>query len=656
MCRFSKNISLMALKPPKIRSRSLSVALERLSTNDNISKELDVSVNAYRTESNEEAYHYLGGTSVIWTNDDYNQLTAKLRAIIPPKDNKHYKTSLAAIDWEQVAFDNRSAKEVREVAVNLLHKARKIRTLTEMLEDISKVAAKLIPLPKKPLTAYNFFVKRKYAIFKEKYPGSHANVLKKLGEEFAALSEKKKIKYEKKAAESMKTFKTELENFYREYGLTSHKNSKKRDRPEVITPFKMFMHEKRINGIETSSLHLMVMWASLNRKQQYKYIQQCLQQQSANKTPKLTKEEQLIVEYENGKPEPVPCTVYEFYFKKYLSMQDAMQETRSTPKLRRKKAFVEYKKLPKVRKLKLELEYQHAKVDFVKKYQDYISSLTNEDMRRKEIQVLQSIITTRMHMNLHRNSSNQKFSPNAESTAYDSSSSTSDLDVPSAAASPTSRPDAYSKPLKSIIKSTSSRPIIQPLSKRKREELARSPSHSSPKKLKVEFRTNSNSQIASPISNDKGKMLLEPIRPPRTIELYYKQYHYLGKPDKYMESFQKLSSVRKKAIEVEMNRALKKYFRNMQKFLNQIPPEKLEFYVNKMKQAECNHNGNDEISDEETEVEKQTAKTLIWSDESDCEDEVVAGDAEKANADTRSKKFPTNHVSSCSDFGDMSSE
>uniref|UniRef100_A0A182NGP7 HMG box domain-containing protein n=1 Tax=Anopheles dirus TaxID=7168 RepID=A0A182NGP7_9DIPT len=510
-------------------------------------------------------------------------------------------------------------------------------------------------------------------------------LLKKISEEFASLTEKKKKKYDQMAEEAKETYKAELEKYNQEnphmeikkpQGKSARK-SVKTPRNKIITPFYMFMNEKRSIGVDASLPELRAMWEELEKKQRYKYIQQCFQQQSTDKPLKLTKEEQSIVEYASGKPEPVPHTVCDFYLKKQANPPKSTQMS-----VWRKEKMAEYKSLPKVQKLELELEHRRAKMEFVQKYQEYISNLPDEDVQRMENEQLQSFIASKLDKDEQRKYRQDTLStmldgtstalysemPIAESTTHDiqlskpkkkkAANADSSMKPPTtAAAAATAISKSNGKQQKSqSLKNPPPTTIAESPSKRKQKELASSPAVGASKKQKkqveqVDSDTNSEKADKKPtVTNGVEEVREEPVRPPKTVQKYYKQYYYHGKPGKSKESFEKLSDQRKEAIQVEMRKAQKKYYKDLHKFFKHLPSDQVDFHLKKLQIVEGGSFLEDgDITGEETadDTTKQPrlAKGAVRTKQEPQSSDDDKG-AKKANAATSNK---TTNVSSSDD-------
>lgn len=102
-----------------------------------------------------------GVLSGEWTKADYECLVAQLKETLPKKDYRKWKTTLQAVNWDQVKVRHHSAQEVETVAKQVIAKVRSFRTLGEILDDVPEVINKMLSAerPKPPLTVYSLFVK-----------------------------------------------------------------------------------------------------------------------------------------------------------------------------------------------------------------------------------------------------------------------------------------------------------------------------------------------------------------------------------------------------------------------------------------------------------------------------------------------------------------
>uniref|UniRef100_A0A182T7H2 Uncharacterized protein n=1 Tax=Anopheles maculatus TaxID=74869 RepID=A0A182T7H2_9DIPT len=113
-----------------MRKRSLSVAYERPTKVEQISKKFEGVPSEPDTESEEENEELDNvETASDWTLADYKKLVEQLRSVLPRKDNRKHSSVLKKIDWDRVAFDEHTSEEVKAVANELINKIRKHRTL-----------------------------------------------------------------------------------------------------------------------------------------------------------------------------------------------------------------------------------------------------------------------------------------------------------------------------------------------------------------------------------------------------------------------------------------------------------------------------------------------------------------------------------------------
>ena len=111
-----------------------------------------------------------------WGVADYRKLFEQLRTVLPRKDTKKYQITLKKIPWEKVVVEGHSEEDVKQTTAQLAEKARKFRTLTEIMGDMEQLSLELnsVGKPKHPLSAYNLFVKEKFTALKAKHPNASA--------------------------------------------------------------------------------------------------------------------------------------------------------------------------------------------------------------------------------------------------------------------------------------------------------------------------------------------------------------------------------------------------------------------------------------------------------------------------------------------------
>lgn len=669
-----------------MRKRSLSVAYERPTKVEQISKKFEGVPSDHETESEEENEEMDAVvTASDWTLADYKKLVEQLQTVLSRKNTRTHTHTLKKIDWDRVAFDGHTSEEVKAVTIEIVNKIRKYRSLREMVEDIPQQVEKILRSrkPKNPPSAYNLFVKDKFSSFKAKNPGLiSVEVFKLLSQEFASLSEKKKQKYEAMAAKAKEAHKLQLEQYYKDNpealqskknGKTPNEKQRKHGTSKTITPFVLFKKDKQTENSHITTAELRNLWNELELKKKLKYIQQAFKTQTENtaNSLKLTKEEQRLLEQAKGKPGMFPGSTSEYYLKHY-----AEHDPSKSIVLWRKEKLCEYKRLSKLRKLELEIEYRQAKQEYVNKYEAYIEQIEDDQAREAEIDLLRSFIQTKMDKHDREQCDNRPFKsmvessrlenemmalPIAESTMLmpKSKKAKGKVGEKSVKAEPVAVESPQRKPVKSILKSPGPVTVVpksrvqefiapdtvaSPKKKRKQSFSGHDSDSSMEKRRKHSIVTLPSEKTDTKKANSKENQPLlpnEPIRPPTNTLQFYKQNYYLGKAEKCEESFKQLSAARKDSIKLEMRAAHKKYFKQLQKFLKTVPQKNIELYLKKLKQAERDSNKSGELSSDDDESgnvsvakgTKQEPETSSSSSSSSEEEENTAAPEKHQNGE-----------------------
>lgn len=630
-----------------MRPRSLSVACDKSGM---ISKKFEGVTSDHEDDSDSDSDETVADVKSDFLFADYEKLVSQIRATLPSVDTKKAEFRLKNLDWKSVAFDGHSPDTLRDVSFKVFKSVRKFRTLEEVLNDFIAVAKKLMLArkPKAPRNPFNFFMKEHYTAYKQAHPElTSTNLFKKIAEEFKLISMKKKRKYEQLAEEAKRAYKIELEKFYEENpnAIVKKKRklpAKKGERPlKKATPFNLFRREKRKEeGRKLSHVELKALWEKLEFDQKMKYIREGY---SLDKS-RLTKDEKGLMATALGKPDLVPRTAFEYYLRNHVDKDNTISVLKW-----RKQAAVEFKKLPKVRKLEVELAMRRARANYVKKYQEYIEKLPADD-KQVEIDFLQSYITSTMDKEEKKKYDGQPMPdltgcgehslhditdlPIAESTTHEiapaQKKKSKKKAIPEAATS-----NDESKPLKSILKSPA--PVVAS-PKRKTNDVQASTDATPTKKKKadqvqvvVDSESDSNAKKGKKkakkekesddgVDSSQGKLkngtredripMKEPKRPPKDILKYYKKFHYFGREGKHKESFDKLSTIRKKSIEAEMRAAQKKYMIDLKMYLDYLPPSEVQLYVTKLQQFITDVGSADEVDSDEVD-EKNRKNTSL---------------------------------------------
>ncbi|XP_062949265.1 upstream-binding factor 1-like protein 1 [Cynocephalus volans] len=140
-----------------------------------------------------------------WSNEDILRLLESMENNLLSNNSHLFKTTLSHQDWEKVAFKDFSGEMCKlkwlEISVNLKFHALKELVL-EAKEHIkntykSKNCKKHPDFPKKPLTAYNRFLKENWPQYSQRNPElTNRELNKLLSEKYKELPKQIKQKYE----------------------------------------------------------------------------------------------------------------------------------------------------------------------------------------------------------------------------------------------------------------------------------------------------------------------------------------------------------------------------------------------------------------------------------------------------------------------------
>lgn len=83
---------------------------------------------------------------------------------------------------------------------------------------------------------------------------------------------------------------------------------------------------------------------------------------------------------------------------------------------------------------------------------------------------------------------------------------------------------------------------------------------------------------------DKAKKVVEAptLKPPRTVQIYFKTHIFTGKPKKAQKAFDKLSKKERKLLQVEYNEKVESYVKHLKLYLASLPKEEAEAYVSRI--------------------------------------------------------------------------
>ncbi|KRX14437.1 Ribonuclease P protein subunit p30 [Trichinella nelsoni] len=195
--------------------------------------------------------------------DDVITLVAKISEHVSLSGTTgHYRR----FKFENVLFNDYSAKDLRKVWRILRLRAYGEHNIVQDVQAIEKYIAKLQPLatdrPKKPLTAYVYYVTKRYPKLRSKNPTfTNLELVRALAEDWRKMDAEKKRKYQRHYESEKEDYNRQMEEFYEKHPelRNSHPGRKKSKK------------EKATVSNETNDLPFMKFMESRSKKYSEKY-------------------------------------------------------------------------------------------------------------------------------------------------------------------------------------------------------------------------------------------------------------------------------------------------------------------------------------------------------------------------------------------------
>lgn len=162
-----------------------------------------------------------------WPKEDIEMLLDLLQDNLPPNDSNTFKTTQSQMDWGKVAFKHYSGEMCKLKWLEISHKIRKFRTLTEIVLETKEHFKNTykreslknhLHLPKKPLTAYFRFFMENRAQYSQMYPElNNLELTKVLSKKYKDLPEQMKLKYIQDFQKEKEEFQEKLAQFRKDH-------------------------------------------------------------------------------------------------------------------------------------------------------------------------------------------------------------------------------------------------------------------------------------------------------------------------------------------------------------------------------------------------------------------------------------------------------
>ncbi|QQP50107.1 Uncharacterized protein FKW44_010999 [Caligus rogercresseyi] len=160
--------------------------------------------------------------------DTLHKLLERIETHLPKEDRVKYDSQVRKLDWEKIAFEGLSASHCQSTWMYIQARIRRFRVLSEMIPDArewiqhpwtnfykSRTFNRHPDMPKKPLSVYMFYYSQHMNKILKKNPDlSMPEVAKICSEQYAQLSEEKKLKYKEKCDEMKAEYNLKMNEFY----------------------------------------------------------------------------------------------------------------------------------------------------------------------------------------------------------------------------------------------------------------------------------------------------------------------------------------------------------------------------------------------------------------------------------------------------------
>ncbi|CAN9509230.1 unnamed protein product [Ophioblennius macclurei] len=228
-----------------------------------------------------------------WTNENLHRLFTAMRTIIPEQETtQDYGVTLKTLDWSKVAFLRFSPEDCQKKWSETLNKMRKIRSLTELLDEAEDILSdtannqKLHPqVLQRPNCATSIYFGENHAKLRKQHPKLESIMLFKLAiNQFEKLPDKKKAYYLNKSHLQNEDYQSKLHQFRNNtYQKEKCYAATRKDENERVKPpqngYNLFCREQQLSREGVPAKNLFQEWAqrwkSLSKSEQKEYAQKC---------------------------------------------------------------------------------------------------------------------------------------------------------------------------------------------------------------------------------------------------------------------------------------------------------------------------------------------------------------------------------------------
>lgn len=230
-----------------------------------------------------------------------------------------YMKAISKLKWDKIQVDGFTTEKIKEEFEKIIKPVRKIRNLTEVLDELERNPGKYsLDLPKQPPGAMFLYINENREKFVAKKGKLSVPDLSKYGaEKFRKLTDEKRLVYENKAKKLREEYLEKMDHFYERHPEIKRSIKKEKEQPKLDTPFNLFVSSRQAESeAHLNREELRNEWKILPLNEKAEFIKAVLMGPEDGRKKMISKEEKKLLDQANGMPER-PLTAFTMFVKEY---------------------------------------------------------------------------------------------------------------------------------------------------------------------------------------------------------------------------------------------------------------------------------------------------------------------------------------------------